>query len=65
MRAMGLLAGLAAVLAALVMAGGDAVLAERTARANNAVTRLAGGGLVGEAQRASGFFAGAGLTSPL
>ena len=60
-----MLAGLAAVLAALVLAGGDEVLAQRTARANLAATRLAAGGLFGEAQPAAGFFAGAGLTSPL
>ena len=65
MRGLGLLAGLAAVLAALVLAGGDEVLAERTARANLAGPHLAAGGLFGDARTATGFFTGAGLTSPL
>ena len=65
MRGLGLLAGLAAVLAALVLAGGDEVLAQRTARANEAVTRVATGGLFDQTPPAAGFFAGAGLTSPL
>ncbi len=65
MRGLGLLAGLAAVLAALVMAGGRSILTERTARANIPVTRLATDGGFGETRPAPGFFAGAGLTSPL
>jgi hypothetical protein len=59
MRGLGLLAGLAAILAGLVLAGGEAILAERTAHANGAAVSQVG------TFRARGFFAGAGLTSPL
>ncbi len=65
MRGLNLLAGLAAVFAALVLAGSHELLSERTARANNAVTRVAADASFGEAPQAAGFFAGAGLTSPL
>jgi hypothetical protein len=65
MGGLGLLAGLAAVLAALVLAGGHELLTERSARANNAVTRVAADSSFGKTPLATGFFAGVGLTSPL
>ncbi len=58
MRSWGLLAGVAAIFAALVLAGGEAIVANRTAGAGAPASQV--GTLPG-----SGFFAGAGLTSPL
>ena len=65
MRSWGLLAGLAAILAALVLAGGEAVLAKRMAGANGALARYGASASRSGTPGPAGFFAGVGVTSPL
>ncbi len=65
MQSWALLAGLAAILAALVLAGGQARVADRIMRANAALARSEAVLLHRGTMPATGFFAGAGLTSPL